>query len=108
MLKLPSQIIKVDFQKKRFKIWSNKLKDTKIKMIKSEEKLKPKMVLKVIVQMLNMQLMMKNSKVRFLKMTRKMFYQRFLKLNHGFLAIKTQRLKIMKESKKRLKEFTIQ
>lgn len=77
-------------------------------MIKSEEKLKPKMVLKVIVQMLNMQLMIKNSKVRFLKMTRKMLCQKFLKLNNGFLAIKTQRLKIMKASKKRLKEFTIQ
>ena len=107
MLKLPSRITKEDFQKKRLKNWSNKLKNTRIKMIRSEEKLKLKMVLKVIAQMSNMLSTMKNSKERFQKMTRKMFCQKFLKLNHGFLVIQTLRLKIMKESKKRLKEFTI-
>lgn len=77
-------------------------------MIRSKEKFKPKMALKVIVQMLDMQLMMKNSKERYHRMTRKVFCKKFLKLNHGFLAIKTLKLRIMKENKRRLKEFTIQ
>ena len=108
MPKLPSLITKVDFQKRILKNWSNKLRNTKIKMIRSKEKFKPKMALKVIAQMLDMQLMMKNSKERFHRMTRKVFCKKFLKLNHGFLTIMTLKLRIMRENRRRLKEFTIQ
>lgn len=53
MLKLPLLITRVDFLNKKLKILSNKPKDSKIKMKKSEREFKLKTLLKVIVLALN-------------------------------------------------------
>ena len=53
MLKLLLLTIKVDFQKNKLKILSNKLKDSKIKIKKLERKFKLKTDLKAIVLALN-------------------------------------------------------
>lgn len=70
MLELPLPTTREDFQKRKLKNLSKMLKNTNNKTRKLEEKLRPKMDLKAIASMSNMQSMMRNFKERSAKKTK--------------------------------------
>jgi hypothetical protein len=67
----------------RLKNLSNKLKNTKIKIKRSERELKLRMLLKAIVLALNTLLMMKNSRTKFLKVKKIPLKLKLNKLKDG-------------------------
>jgi len=102
---LPSPIIRAGFLKNRSRDWSNRLKNSRIKMKKSEEKSKLRIVLKDIVSISSIPWTKLETKC--LKIRRDRFWVRLLRFRTGSQTILMLKLSNFKPNRRKLREYTI-
>lgn len=108
MPRSPSPTTKADFQKNKSKILSNKPKDSKTKIKKSERELKPKTDWKATVSASNTLLMMKKSKTNSMLLTNKPSVKNSKKLKTGHTQTLKPTLLNSKQNKKNLRPSSTQ